>query len=307
MTLALVIGTMIFKMFVMMSVGMIGSATKLITKEGNKAMTDVLLFIVTPILIFVSYQVDFSMDKLQGLLWAIGFSFLSHIIAIIISSILIRKSNNPDYQVERMGAIYSNCGFMGIPLLYAIYGAEGVFYVTAYLTVFNLFVWSHGVILMTGKLDKREIISVFRSPNIIAIIVGLTSFVTGLRVPELILDPLKTITLVNTPLAMLVIGATLAQSNLLELIRKPRLYFVTFLRLIMVPLVLILVFKILGQTSMVAMVILIATSCPIASTGTMFALRFDKNSNYAASLLSISTLLSIVTIPLMVIIAEWIQ
>ncbi len=307
MTLALIIGTMILKMFIMMFVGMIGSLTKLISKEGNKAMTDVLLFIVTPILIVVSYQVDYSADKLHGLLLAISLSFLSHIISIIISSIAIRKSNNPDYQVERMGTIYSNCGFMGIPLLYALYGAEGVFYVTAYLTVFNLFVWSHAVILMTGRVKKRDIISVLKSPNIIAIFIGLILFVTGLRVPELILDPFKTITLVNTPLAMLVIGATLIQSDLLKMISKLRLYYVTFLRLIIVPLVLIIVFKVFDQVGMVPTIILIATSCPMASTSTMFALRFDKNSNYAAGLLSISTLLSIITIPMMVIISEWIQ
>ncbi|MBF4695796.1 AEC family transporter [Fusibacter ferrireducens] len=307
MTLALIIGTMIFKMFIMMSVGMIGSVTKLITEEGNKAMTDVLLFIVTPILILVSYQVDFSKDKLQGLLLAIGLSFLSHIIAMVIASIGVKKKNNTDYQVERMGTIYSNCGFMGIPLLYALFGAEGVFYVTAYLTVFNLFVWSHAVILMTGKVDKKGILSVFKSPNIIAIIIGLILFVTGIRVPELILDPLKTITLVNTPLAMLVIGATLIQSNLLKMITKSRLYYITFLRLVVVPLFLIIAFKILGLTGMVPTIILIATACPVASTGTMFALRFDKNSNYAAGLLSISTLMSIMTIPLMAIISEWIQ
>ena len=307
MTLALIIGTMILKMFIMMFVGMIGSLTKLISKEGNKAMTDVLLFIVTPILIVVSYQVDYSADKLHGLLLAISLSFLSHIISIIISSIAIRKSNNPDYQVERMGTIYSNCGFMGIPLLYALYGAEGVFYVTAYLTVFNLFVWSHAVILMTGRVKKRDLISVLKSPNIIAIFIGLILFVTGLRVPELILDPFKAITSVNTPLAMIVIGATLIQSDLLKMISKLRLYYVTFLRLIIVPLVLIIVFKVFDQVGMVPTIILIATSCPMASTSTMFALRFDKNSNYAAGLLSISTLLSIITIPMMVMISEWIQ
>ncbi len=307
MTLAVIIGTMILKMFIMMSVGMVGSATKIITDEGNKALTDILLLIVTPILIVVSYQVDYSPDKLQGLVMAILLSLISHFVAIIISMIAIKKKDNPDFQVERMGTVYSNCGFMGIPLLFAIFGDEGVFYVTAYLTVFNLFVWSHGVALMTGAVRKRDILNILKSPNIIAILIGLTLFVTGIRLPKIILEPMQSITLVNTPLAMLVIGATLYKSKFLEIIKNKGVYYVAFLRLLLVPLVILFIFKIFNLSGLIPTIVLIATSCPIASTGTMFAVKHKKNANYAAGLLTFSTLLSIMSIPLVVIIFDWLQ
>lgn len=304
---AVIIGTMILKMFIMMSVGMVGSATRIITDEGNKALTDILLQVVTPILIVVSYQVDYSSDKLQGLLMAIALSVVSHFVAIIISVVAIKKKGNQDFQVERMGTVYSNCGNMGIPLLFATFGEEGVFYVTAYLTVFNLFVWSHGVALMTGAVRKKDILTILRSPNIIAILIGLSFFITGIRLPKIFLEPMQSIALVNTPLAMLIVGATLFKSQFVEIIKNKGVYYVAFLRLLLVPLVMILIFKVFNLSGLIPTIVLIATACPIASTGTMFAVKHKKNANYAAGLLSFTTLLSIMSIPLMVIIFSWFQ
>lgn len=304
---AVIIGTMILKMFIMMSVGMVGSATRIITDEGNKALTDLLLQVVTPILIVASYQVDYSSDKLQGLLMAIALSVVSHFVAIMISMIAIKKRGNQDFQVERMGTVYSNCGNMGIPLLFATFGEEGVFYVTAYLTVFNLFVWSHGVALMTGVVRKKDILTILKSPNIIAILIGLTFFITGIRLPKILLEPMQSIALLNTPLAMLIVGATLFKSKFLEIIKNKGVYYVAFLRLLLVPLVMVLIFKVFNLSGLIPTIVLIATACPIASTGTMFAVKHNKNANYAAGLLSFTTLMSIMSIPLMVIIFEWIQ
>ena len=214
---------------------------------------------------------------------------------------------NENVEVERLQSIYSNLGFMGIPLVNSIFGSEGVFYVTASITIFNIFIWTHGVILMSGaeNLKFKDIIEKLISPTIFAIIIGLLFFIFQIRVPDVVYEALDYIADLNTPFAMLIAGVTIGKTNIIKLFTKNlRTYYIAFIRLIIIPFVLLLLYIWLPINEMVKIVAIIMASSPTAASGALFAIKFNKNSVYAAEIFTVSTLFCILTIPLIVKIAE---
>lgn len=296
MELAAITGYKIITMFVIVIMGVICYKTGVITKKGNECLSDVLLLLVSPLLIFVSYQREFSMDQLQTLIISTGLAAISHVISILVSGILIKRGRN-DYEIERMAIIYTNAGFMGIPLVNAVFGSEGVLYMTAYITILNIFAWTHGVFLMTGKRDKQAVLNVVKAPAVIAIILGIITYICRIRLPGLVLEPIQAVSDMNTPLAMIIAGVSLASSDLKGIMKKKSIYEICGIRLFLVPMLVILVFKLLPAEEISKSVIILATACPSASIGTMFAIRYKKNSLYASEIFGITTVLALLTIP----------
>ena len=199
MELAAITAYKIITMFVMAMVGAVCFKTNIITSETNGKLSNLLLMVIAPLMIFCSYQREFSRQQLEGLFMALFLAAVSHVIAILITKVFIRKSSGENYGIESMAAIYSNCGFMGIPLVNGIFGADGVFYITAYITVFNLFVWTHGILLMIGKQTAKEALKAMKTPTIFAIAAGLIFYLFQIRLPEMIREPLAALGDMNTP------------------------------------------------------------------------------------------------------------
>ncbi len=276
---------------------------KIITKESTKSLSSLVLLVVNPLILVVSYQVPFQKSLLNGLIWSLVLSFISILAAIVLSYIFIRKKSER-LSLERFSAVYSNCGFMGIPLVNGIYGAEGVFYLTAFMTVFNLMVWTHGVFLMKNKFSIKMIVQAFKSPAIIATVIGFLLFMFKIKIPE---TPLKAITYVadmNTPLAMIAAGASIAQTDIFKTLKNPRPYLTSILKLIAVPIVSALMFSFLPLNTTVIGTVVLAAACPAAATCTLFAIRFKKDSFYASELFAVTTLLSIITLPVIMTITQ---
>ena len=156
-------------MLILIAVGILCSKTKLISAASNKDLSKFVLQVVNPVVIFMSYQTDYRPELVRNLLLTFAISVGAMGIAIAFSYIFVRKKDGREFEIERFSAVYSNCGFMGIPLVNAVYGDEGVFYLTAFITVFNLVVWTHGVILISGEKNFKQVVKVFYSPTIIAI------------------------------------------------------------------------------------------------------------------------------------------
>ena len=161
---------------------------KIVSQEGNRSISNLLLMIVNPCLIITVYQTDYDARLVRGLLIAFAAAFAAHIIAILIARFLVPEKNNPNYYLDRFGSIYSNCGFIGIPLIYSVLGNEGVFYLTAYMTMFNLFTWTHGLSLLENKFSLRQLKEGLLSPMIIATCAALILFFAQLRIPSAVLD-----------------------------------------------------------------------------------------------------------------------
>ena len=135
-------------------VGMVAYYTKIINAEGGRQLSKLVLQIVNPVLVVMAYiEVECSAKMIRNLFWTFGLAIVVYILSIALVTLLIREKEGRETAIERFSAIYSNCGFMGIPLANALLGLEGVFYVTAFLTIFNLFAWTHGIMLLTEKRD----------------------------------------------------------------------------------------------------------------------------------------------------------
>ena len=287
-------------MLILIIVGIICKKTKIITDDGNKELSKLVLTVVNPIVILMAYQTDYKPQLVKNLLIAFGLSILSYIILIVAAYLLIPQKDGRETQIERFSAIYSNCGFMGIPLVNALFGSEGIFYLTAFLTVFNLVVWTHGIILISGERNLKNIVKVFYSPVIISIVLGIIMFFAQIRLPDIITDSLNFISNLNTPLAMIVSGVTIADTKILKLLKKPGIYYVSFLKLILLPLILIAVFSLFNVNEQIRITVLVAASAPAAAMCTLQCIRYEKNSLYASEIFAASTILSVVTLPIIV-------
>lgn len=313
----------IIVIFIIILIGVICYRTKLIDDATNSKLSSILLMLINPVLIFVSYQREFSSDLLEGLLISFLLAITTHLVAIAISYLMIRRKkkkafivdgirikkyvDNEDVEVERLSSSYANMGFMGIPLIYGIFGSEGVFYVTATVTVFNIFIWTHGVMMMSGSKDLKfkEIIRKLTSPTIIAIILGLIFFILQIKVPDVVYQSFSYIGDINTPFAMLIAGVTIGKTNIVQLFTKNlRMYYPVFLKLLFIPFVLVLLYIWLPIDETVKIIAIILAATPSSTIGVLFTIKYKKNSVLAAQIFTVTTLLCVVTIPIIIKLAE---
>ena len=302
MELSIILLKQVVIMLVYLTLGVMGYRCKLISAEGNKSISNLVLYIANPLLIFISYQQDFSMKLLKGLGETIIFTMIGYAVFVLLASLLVKNKEQGERAIERFSVIYSNCGFMGIPLAKVLLGNEGVFYITAFNTVFNILVWTHGVYMISQDKKQMNIKKVATNPTIIATILGFILFVMKIRLHEIPYSAFNNVGNMVGPLAMFVAGVTIAQTNLLKALAKPRIYLVTFLKLIAIPFVCVALYKLIpfdvNKTALLTTVL--AFACPSATVCTMFAIRYDKNATYSAEIFAVTTLLSVVTMPLVI-------
>lgn len=287
-------------MLILITVGIVCSKTKIISKESNKDLSKFVLQVVNPVMIFMSYQTDYKPELVKNLLLTFVLSLGAYAVTILLAYLLIPSKKGRETELERFSAIYSNCGFMGIPLVNALFGMEGVFYLTAFITVFNLIVWTHGIILISGEKSMKNIVKVLYSPTIIAIVLGIITFFLQFRLHEVPAKALEFISQLNTPMAMIVSGVTMAETNVLKLLKKGGVYYICFLRLLLIPAILAALLSPLGISEKVRLTVIVAASAPPAAMCTLQCIRYGRNSVYASEIFTAGTILSVLTLPLVV-------
>lgn len=303
-SLGLTVANQVAIMVIMIAIGFFCYKKELLTEAGVKSMSAILLNVVTPCMLINAYQQDFNTELAVKFLTAAGAAVLLHLIMIAIVLLVFKKQENPMVKkVNTFLSIYSNCGFMGLPLLNAALGDEGVFLGSAYLAVFSLMYWTQGVYVFSG--DKRDMISkkAVLNPGVLGVLLGLVFFFGRIKLPGLIGTTVSGIAALNTPVAMFVIGSFLAKTKVKSALKNPNVWLVTVLRLLVLPLISLGVLFVLTKTGIadpfVAMAVLLQVSAPCATVGSLFAVKFGYDPTYASEVIAISTLLSMVTIPLM--------
>lgn len=294
--------------FIMLVLILIGAGCfrfRLLSQSTVSEISRLVLTVVNPIVILLAYQRELKAELAVNLGWTFLLSVLSYAAAMLISYLAIPDKEGRETAIERFSCIYSNCGFMGIPLVQAMFELEGVFYLTAFITIFNILAWTHGVMQISGQHSLHSLKKVLRSPAIIAIALGMFLFFTQLRLPELLTQPLAMVGELNTPLAMFVAGATIAQTNLPAVLKKPRVFYLCTLRLLIIPAAALLLFLCTPFDSIIEMTVLAAAAAPSAAMCTMQCINYQKNAAYASEIFAMSTLLSILTMPLCMMLYEW--
>ena len=299
-----VIAEQVAMLYLMMAAGFFCFKKKLIRENGAKQMTDLLLFVVTPCVIVSSFEIEFDAALRDGILIATGVAVGAHALAIGIGMLFFKKEPGSRRRVLRFSVVFSNCGFMSIPLLSALLGSRGVIYGAAYLGVFNIVQWTYGVYLMTGDRKQVSVKKAIVNPGVIGLALALPIFFFSIRLPDVLSQTVGQLANLNTPLAMVVIGCHIAAADLRRAFLDKSIYLALVLRLLAAPLLvtaLLLPFR-LERDLLLACVI--PASAPAAATTALFSDRFGQDTGLASSIVTVTTLVSIVTMPLLILAAS---
>ncbi len=300
----LTVGQQVLVLFILIAVGFICGRTKIINGTATKAMTDVVMYFATPCVIITSFQRELQSELLRGLLIAFASSLAIHAVSIVTAILVFRDKSYDRQRVLRFAMVFSNAGYMALPLQQAVLGSEGVFYGAVYVAVFNLTVWSWGLASMSGGVKALSWKKLVINPGVIGLVVGVTLFLLQFSLPEVILSPLTHLGNLNTPLPMLIIGYYLSQTDVRAILRDKKAFLCVGLRLVAVPLAALGVMLLCGVRDVVLVSMVIGASAPIAAATTMFATKYEADTSLSVNLVSLSTLLSVVTMPLIVALAK---
>ena len=288
-------------MFALMLLGLLLSRRGMITEQGSRDLSNVLLYAVIPCVILRSYMSEFSTEKLR----AMGLSALIAVIAFAASIAVAYLTCGTRHRIENFAVAFGNAGFIGIPLVTAVFGSEAAFYVVSFSTFANLLQWTYGIVIISGKKETMNLRMVFVNPVFISMVIGIALFVLQPALPTIVTCTIGYIADGNTVLAMIILGYYLSKVQLRGLFADVRLYLFSALRLLVVPAVTILVFLPFPfARGEITLITLIAAATPIASSTAIFAQKFDQDYRRAVSYVCLSTFLSVATLPLVMLFAE---
>ena len=292
------VGTQVIILFILIAIGFICNKIKYLHDTSVKDITNFVLQVVTPCVIVNSYCRDFDPEMFKGLIITFIAALAYFIVSIILTTLLIHHKEKRTESILRSGAVFTNCGFMSLPLQEAVLGSVGVFYGATFVAVFNIILWTYGVIIMGGGIKNISVKKIIFSPGIIGTLLGMIVLFIPQKPPAIIMEPIKYLAALNTPLPMIVIGYHLANSGLS--IKTKTAYYSIFHRLIVAPLLMIGMLYLFGITGEIMIACTIAASSPVAAATTMFSEKFSQDTALSAVMVSVSTVLSIITMPIIV-------
>ena len=292
----------ILQMFLLGAVGFTLFRRKKISAEGSRALGNILIYISLPAVIINSFLVERTPENLSGMLWSTAGAAVLLLVSILVSRLFFRKD-----AVAAFAGAFSNPGFFGVPLIIASVGQEAVFYVAGFIAFLNIGQWTYGVSILNGQPLRRGLTAgkLIRAPFVIAVLTGLLLFLTQLRLPSVLRSGLTAAASLNTPLSMFTVGIYLAQTDLPAMLRRRKLYLISLARLVVIPLIsLLLLTPLPGSMNGLKTALLLACACPVGSNVAVYAQLHGKDYPYAVETVAVSTLLSIVTIPAVIRLAE---
>lgn len=302
-TILITLMNQILKMFLLIAVGYILYKKKTIDEHATEKLSSILISVAMPATIITSFNQTFSSDKLFNLLLTVFLSFLMCVVSAVVAKVIYKEEN----QIEKFAVVFSNAGFIGIPLVTGLLGIGTVLYIAIYLVSFILFSWTYGVLVMSGNKDNITFKKIATNPCVISVILGVVIFIMPVKPALPIMEAVSSIGGLNTPLAMIVLGSHLAKSDITKIFGDKRVYSISFNRLILLPLIALGILYFVPNTyHEIKMVILIGTSAPTGATLPIFAQLFGRDTEYSARIVSVSTILSGITIPIIILLAQMI-
>ena len=300
--------TQVAIMFGLMAVGWVAYRARWLGTEALRGLTNLLLFLVAPSVTIQAFQRPFDAGRLR----TIGIVFVIDLVAFAITIAVARALTNrrlvPDPAMRvalQFGTVYSNAGFIGIPLTQALLGSDGVFYAVTYLAAYTVYVWTHGISLFGHEhvRPSMKLRHVLLNPGIISILIALPLYIFSVHIPSLGSDVVGYLAAMNTPLSMIVVGVNLAAFSLRSIFSDKYVWLGTLARNIIVPALFIVLLGFLPIDPVARMAILISVSTPVGAFLVIFSVRHDQDTQFATRLLCLSTLLCVITLPVALVVA----
>ncbi|MHC1721346.1 MAG: AEC family transporter [Clostridiaceae bacterium] len=284
-----------------MLVGLIARKKQMLNAEVNTKMSDFLLNVTLPCLILSSFTYEYSQEMLTNVKLIFMYSVIIHLVLIFVSKIFAFKFNESTQKVIRFVTVFSNSGFMGFPVLDSLYGKIGVFYGAVFNVPWNIFMLSFGFMLFTGKKDLKSLKSVITHPGIIATIAGMILFVFSLSLPVPVEKAISSIGAMTTPLSMIIVGSLLAEIKFKDIFSGFDVYYSSVIRLLIIPVITFGIMKLFNADPLLTQVVVAVEAMPAPVIATVLANKFNGDTNLASKCVFVSTMLSMITIPLIIL------
>ena len=284
-----------FSIFSLIAVGFFIRRLGLVSQQGQKGITNLVIYVVLPCNIFKAFlSADLNRLKAEGM-WILMISLVFQLFCVVYGKVMFRRSPEHQQKALRFATICSNAGFLGNPVAEGLYGLDGLALANVYLIPLRTMMWSSGIAIYTGSHNwKQTCKQVITHPCIIAILLGVTGVLSGLHLPDLIMRPIGYLSSCNTALSMLVIGMILARLDPRHLLDKSVLLF-SLHRLVILPLIVLGLCSLLPVSPMARGLCVILAAMPAAANTSLLADKYDTDPLYATKLVVVSTLLSIPT------------
>ncbi|OAA93210.1 AEC family transporter [Clostridium coskatii] len=292
--------TQIISLFLVALVGFYGGKKNIIDENLSNGLSKLLVEITTPFLVISSFSISYGSNVANNIIRTFIYSFIIFILTpLFVKPLLIGVDKNKKNVLE-FAMVFSNCGFMGFPVAQSIFGNEGVVYAAIFNMVFNIFVWTYGVMLFNNTSSFKEVIKSLKNPGIVSAVIGLLIMIFSIKIPPIFMSTMKMVGGLTTPISMLIIGSLLSRSELSKIIKDKSMYYGSLIKLILIPAALYVVSLLFKEHSMVLKTLILMQAMPAGAFTTIFAENFNKNKEYSAFIVSFSSLLSIVTIPIVI-------
>lgn len=304
MELAIITVKQVLELFVLIISGIFLYKKNIIREDGKKLLSDILIKFVVPCMIINSYMGKFNDEVLDNIGKSFIYSIILCVLGIVISLAVSFVVSDEHKGIFRFACSFSNAAYMGFPLIQAMYGSEGVLYASVYVTVFNILLWTVGIVYVSESMSFKELLKkIVTCPPIISVAVGLVIFLARIPVADVLKDTFNVVGGMNTPLSMIITGITISQFPLLSILKDKRVYFTVILRMFIIPVICTLVMYLIHARGMVAVITIILEACPCAAITTLFAIKFGHDQKLAVGAVTLSTLISIITLPCLALLA----
>ena len=299
----------LFSLIMIIAVGVLLTKLNIIKKEMLTGMGNIMTKACLPCLLITNMQVEFNKEIIAEMgTAAAGFMTVMLLSALLILPVaLLKKADIKETGALIVCASFPNVVYMGTPLIEAVYGVDAKASTTIITLVFTVTVFSVGILIISlgnrskTKGIKRILLDSFINPSVIAGILGIALFLFSVKLPSLLLSPLKMLSSMITPLSMLIIGSTLTQANIKEILTDWRVYAISFVRLIAAPVIIFLLLSLFIQNKAVLGTLTIGASLPVGANAGVIAQLYDNNPILAAKSIFMSTVLCVITTPLIVL------
>ena len=292
-------------LYLIAGVGFAADKTGVFTKKDSQKVIDLLFNIILPIAIIHTFMtMEYTPKRVKGLFVAFACAFATHLFGMGISALTFRKRNSLlEKGIYHYATVLSNAAFLALPLAKSVIGDEGVFYCAVYVGVFNIIAFTYGIHEISGHKARIDFKKIILNPGSISVLIGIPLFLLQLKIPYFISYPMELVGSINSPLAMIVFGTFLANANFKNMFVKKEIYFVSFLRLIFIPLCMMGLFRLCGVTGDLLAAMTISSSAPTATNTAMYASKYDNDTALGSEIAAQSSVLSIITMPVIVALA----
>lgn len=292
-------------LYLIAAIGFIADKTKIFIQADGKRLVDLLFNLILPFAIINSFRsMERTPEHIKGLVIAFLLALLTHLLGIGISALTFKKRSIAQRGIYHYAITFSNAAFLALPLAESVVGEEGVFYCSCYVAVFNIFAFTYGINQISGKTAKINVKNLIFNPGSISVIIGIPLFLLQPNLPVFVTDVMQRVGACNSPMAMIVFGTFLANCNFKNIFVKKEIYFVSLLRLVVIPVIMLFVFKLIGVRGNMLTALTISASAPVATNTAMYAAKYDNDTALSSELVGQTSVLSVITMPVIVALAS---